>query len=96
MNELTPRRRRRQTNSTDISPEPSTETPAAAENVEPLADDVPPKPFLALPTAIDEIRSELLDDNYHNQLAESEYWNEAHSWSKNLPGSDDYWHFLGV
>jgi hypothetical protein len=45
---------------------------------------------------INAIRAELLEDQYHSDLAESNYSNDTHDWgwdSHKL--SDDYWHFLG-
>ena len=44
---------------------------------------------------IDLIRSEILDDNYHSQIAESKYWDDTHHWSDDPSLSDDYQHFLG-
>ena len=42
---------------------------------------------------IDQIRAELLEEEYLNPT-ESEYSNETHSWGDKLPESDDYWHFV--
>lgn len=45
---------------------------------------------------INTIRAELLEDQYHSNLAESNYSDDTHDWgwdSQKL--SDDYWHFLG-
>jgi hypothetical protein len=42
------------------------------------------------------IRAELLEDDYHSTLAESDYWDDSHSWSNGDELlCDDYWHFLG-
>jgi hypothetical protein len=45
---------------------------------------------------INTIRAELLEDQYHSDLAESDYSDDTHDWgwdSHQLSG--DYWHFLG-
>jgi hypothetical protein len=42
------------------------------------------------------IRAELLEDQYHSDVAESDYSDDTHDWgwdSQKL--SVDYWHFLG-
>ena len=45
---------------------------------------------------VERIRSELIEDRYHDQLSESEYWDETHNWGAATESvSDDYWHFLG-
>lgn len=44
---------------------------------------------------IDQIQAELDEEEYFNS-GESEYSDESHSWSEQLPESDDYWHFVGL
>ena len=44
---------------------------------------------------IDLIRSEILDDNYHSQIAETNFTDDTHHWSDYPSLSDDYQHFLG-
>jgi hypothetical protein len=48
------------------------------------------------PDYLNHIRTELLEDFYHDDFAESDYWQQSHEWSWGLhPPSDDYQHFLG-
>ena len=97
MNEaLTPRRRRRRRvddEDTIIS---------AAPSIEPATDEVSVGVEANTPAAnsklaiIDRIRTELLEDNYHSQFVDPEYWDESHSWTNDGElVSSDYWHFLG-
>ena len=46
---------------------------------------------------INTIRAELLEDQYHSDLAESDYSDDTHDWGWNSQKlSSDYWHFLGL
>lgn len=55
----------------------------------------PPQDNFSLTNNIDQIRSEL-NEEQRSTLVESDYWDETHSWgADNEIESDDYWHFVG-
>ncbi len=112
MSEPIKRRRRRAANS-DPFIELPTESLSPPQNLEPTSADVPitnsepiikEKQQLAVSTLavdkqryIDRIRKELLEDSYHSDLVESEYWDGSHNRTSSAiePESEDYWNFLG-
>lgn len=106
MNEApTPRRRRRRRiNDEDTSVSvaaPSTEL-SRSDSIKPLPNEVSVEleantsSATSKLAAIDRIRTELLEDCYHSQLVDPEYWDESHNWSNDGELiSSDYWHFLG-
>lgn len=104
MNEQIVRRRRRiSSDPTNVSVPPATEpSPVANKSLDPDEVFVEPEPTTSDSTskltAIDRIRTEILEDNYHSKLAEPQYWDETHNWSSDDDEltSDDYWHFLGM
>jgi hypothetical protein len=97
------RKRRRIGNSDDISLNLTTELSYPTTDAQPNSDHAPPSkpettisPRLSDLDCISLIRSELLEDDYHSTLAESDYWDDSHSWSNGDELlCDDYWHFLG-
>lgn len=102
-----PRKRKRRTaNSDNIDPNsqllpPDTESSLTEPTEEIPADDAtsfqptPPAPNINLQDQIDLIRSEILDDEYHSQIADTNFTDNTHHWSDDSSQSDDYWHFLG-
>ena len=99
----TPRRRRRRRvdeEDTTVSLAPS--TPLSSDSIEPVFDRVPVEPEITTSISTsklaitDRIRTELLEDKYHEKLVEPEYWDESHNWTdEGELVSSDYWHFLG-
>ena len=94
-------RNRRRASDTNTTGSLAPSTPLSSlDNTEPIPD-------LALETeanisttsklaAIDRIRTELLEDRYHEKLVEPHYWDETHNWTdEGELVSTDYWHFLG-
>jgi hypothetical protein len=98
---------RRKTDFTNFSSSESPSLPnpteSTASSIQQDSDDAPsPQPLIANSYSTDStndintIRTELLEDLYHANLAESDYSDDTHDWgwdSQTL--SDDYWHFLG-
>ena len=104
----TPRKRKRRTaNSDNIDPNPQllppdTESSLTEPTEEIPADDAtsfqptpPASPNIYLQDQINLIRSEILDDEYHSQIADTNFTDDSHHWSDDSSQSDDYWHFLG-
>ena len=102
----TRRRRRRVANSDDLNTVPeSPQSPQPnqlSQPTEEITDEISPvQPFPAPNIErIDQvnlIRSEILDDNYHSELAESNFSDDTHDWGEDSHLiSDDYWHFVGM
>ena len=99
----TRRRRRRVANSDDLntvpeSPQPnqlSQQTKEITSEVSPVQPS--PAPYIERVDQINLIRSEILDDNYHSELAESNFSDDTHDWGEDsYLISDDYWHFVGM
>ncbi len=95
---------RRKTDFTNFSSSESPNLPNSTESIiQQDSDDassLQPRIINSYSTAstndINTIRAELLEDQYHSNLAESDYSDDTHDWgwdSQKL--SDDYWHFLG-
>ena len=92
MNEVpTPRRRRKRrvdddsatvsvTPSIKLSPSDSIELAPDEMSIEVEASTSSANSKLAI---IDRIRTELLEDRYHSQLVDPEYWDESHNWANN-------------
>lgn len=71
-------------------------------NIEQNLNNTSEQPPINLPNStiakldLDSIRTELLNDFHHEDLSESDYWDESHNWSVDSESpSDEYWHFLG-
>ena len=93
------KRQRRVANSDDLNIVP--ESPQPRQPSEQITDEI--SPIQPSPSSniervdrVNPIRSEILDDDYHSQLAESNYFDDTHNWSNDSSQSDDYWHFLGL
>ncbi len=101
MSEPIRRRRRIRTDALDLSSHLPTPSPPA--NIKPHPDNatlinpeitVPPRAINN--NHLDLIRTEIIEDNYSADFAESDYWNDSHHWSSgDQLLSDDYCHFLG-
>jgi hypothetical protein len=101
-----PRRRlrRRSTNNdtdtTDSLTRSPTQLTVPLEEIEQNPHHTSEPPPINLPNStiakldLDLILMELRDDSHHEDLSESDYWDESHNWSDNS-ASDEYWHFLG-
>lgn len=92
-----PRKRKRRTaNSDDLESsltEPTEEIPA--DDAIAFQPTPPASPNIYLQDQINLIRSEILDDEYHSQIADTNFTDDSHHWSDDSFQSDDYWHFLG-
>ena len=97
------KRRRRGSRSSDLLDSPSIDS-ADQENPENPENQLNSEDFLTAPpqTArllVDDtnlIRSDLLEDDHHSDLAESYYSDDTHDWGGDSDHiSNDYWHFLG-
>lgn len=99
----TPRKRKRRTaNSDNIHRDlPDTESSLTEPTEEIPADDAtsfqptPSASRISLQDQINLIRSEILDDEYHSRIADTNFTDDSHHWSDDSSLSDDYWHFLG-
>lgn len=107
------RRRRRRAATSDPFIELPTKSSSPSPNIEPISDDVPlensetiaeEQQQLRVSTSavdkqryIDRICAEIIEDNHHCDLADSEYWDGSHNRSSSYgePLSDEYCHFLG-
>lgn len=92
---VTGRRRRTRDQSDELLSEPplDTETPQVDPTPAPDHSEIASS---NISSDLDYIRAELLEDQYHSDLAESDYSDDTHDWgwdSQTL--SDHYWHFLG-
>ncbi|WP_036487333.1 hypothetical protein [Myxosarcina sp. GI1] len=113
MSELIRRRQRKRADTSDPFIELSTKSLSPPQDIEPTSADVPPtnsEPITEekrqLPVSssaadkqryIDRICAEIIEDNHHCDLADSEYWDGSHNRSSSYsePLSDEYCHFLG-
>ena len=99
--DTTRKRQRRVANSDDLdivpeSPQPRQASEEITDEISAVQPLTAPSPNIERVDQINLIRSEILDDDYHSQIAESNYWDDTHNWSNDSQLSDDYWHFLGL
>ena len=96
------RRNRQRASDRDTTVSLALSTPLSSpDNVEPIPDPAPVETEANISSttsklsAIDRIRTELLEDSYHSQLVENDNWDETHNWTDEGEFvSCDYWHFL--
>lgn len=92
-----PRKRQRRTGNSDDLESSLTESTEKITTDDAIASQPTPPatPNIYLQDQINLIRSEILDDKYHSQIADTNFTDDTHHWSDNSSLSDDYWHFLG-
>ena len=90
-------RRRRVANSDDLNTVPQSPQPTEEITSEVSPTQPSPTPYIERVDQINLIRSEILDDDYHSELAESNFSDDTHDWGEDSHlASDDYWHFVGM